>query len=120
MRARKIYLYLNPENPLHKSVLDYLMGSNLSTTEAIVAAVNAYQQGKQSENALIEVVRQTIKECFSGQKTLAALPTGSPQPVPHVVTDAAAPFFPPFKKPFSRAGRGKFTPPNPPTPHVVG
>lgn len=53
MRARKIYLYLNPENPLHKSVLDYLMGSNLSTTEAIVAAVNAYQQGKQSENALL-------------------------------------------------------------------
>mgnify|MGYP000005065667 CR=1 FL=1 len=98
MRARKIYLYLNPENPLHKSVLDYLMGSNLSTTEAIVAAVNAYQQGKQSENALIEVVRQTIKECFSGQKTLAALPTGSPQPVPEEVNEEAVADFLSFFK----------------------
>lgn len=99
MRSKKVNIYLNPENPPHKAVLDYLAGSNLSATDAIAAAVMAYQQGKKSEDALIEAVKQTIKDCLTGQ----ALPSApSPDASQLVACDeneeAVADFLSFFKK----------------------
>lgn len=67
MRAKKVFLYLNPDNQAHKKVLKYLDGFGASATEAIVAAVLAYLQGPANEAALIEAVKSTITESLSQQ-----------------------------------------------------
>lgn len=74
MKAKKINLYLNPDNKSHAKVLKYLENAGAPTTEAVVVAILAYLQGCQSGTELIEVVKSTISECLSQRVTLTAAP----------------------------------------------
>lgn len=74
MRARKINIYLNPNNESHARVIQYLESSNLSTTEAVVAAVLSYLQGNPDGAMLIEAVKSTIQACMSQHESIKIAP----------------------------------------------
>lgn len=74
MKAKKINLYLNPENRSHAKVLNYLESAGASTTEAVVVAVLAYLQENRRDDKLIEAVKSTITECLSQQVPLNTAP----------------------------------------------
>lgn len=73
MKAKKINLYLNPDNKSHAKVLDYLKSAGAPTTEAVAVAVLAYLQENQGSDKLIEAVKSTITECLSQQVPLKAI-----------------------------------------------
>lgn len=74
MKAKKVNIYLNPKKQSHAKVLAYLENSDVSTTEAVVAAVLSYLQGGSNGAMLIEAVKSTINACMSQQVTIKVGP----------------------------------------------
>lgn len=74
MKARKVNLYLNPENKSHEKVMQYLKSAGAPTTEAVVVAVLAYLRDGQNRIELLAAVERTIKECLSQQVIISPAP----------------------------------------------
>jgi hypothetical protein len=67
MKAKRIYLRLNPGKDTDRRVLDYLENSGVSNGKAITAAVLDYldrQEQKRESKVLLQEVKETILECF--------------------------------------------------------
>jgi hypothetical protein len=83
MKSKRVYITLNPERDKDRRILDYLKAAECSSGKAISVAVLNYldwQDHSGEYAALLQTVRDTIRECFQTRSDLdsaKSLPTAS-------------------------------------------
>ena len=67
MKAKCVKIYLNPDNPIHRQILDYLEDSELSDSKALIRAVMdglRYREERKEKDHFLQEVKTTLRECF--------------------------------------------------------
>ena len=68
MKAKRVFLYLNPSDERQNRVLQYLRSSDLSASEAVTVAVTGYlkqQERRNEQEDLLRAIKGTVLDALS-------------------------------------------------------
>jgi len=76
MKPKRISIRFNTENEADQKAWEFLQGVQDSKNKTVIAAINSYFEPVNS--SIVDIVRQTIRECLQNVSVVQPLPTEQP------------------------------------------